>query len=318
KSTVSRALNDSPLISVETKQRIRAIASQHQFQVNVPARQLSRRQSNTLAFVTHATCAQDFSVADLFNLEIMGGISSELAASGYDLLVVHVDPRETGWARQYLATGRVDGFILLTSSHKTAHVRALLEHGAPFIVWGFPLPNHSYPSVMGDNFRGGQLATQYLLSLGRRHIAFLGGPEYELEVQQRYQGYVSALNAADVQPKPSLVQYGDFTSASAEAGIRRILDDNPQLDAVFSNSDLMAIAAMGVLRQRGRQVPQDVAVVGYDDLSIAQLSSPPLTTIRQNVPLAGRLLARNLIQYLRDRIVSNVTLPVELIVRASA
>lgn len=318
KATVSRALNDSPLISAETRQRIHEIARSHHFQVNVPARQLSRRQSNTLAFVTHATCQKNFSVADLFGLEIMGGISAELAEKGYDMLVVHVDPRETAWARQYLDTGRVDGFILLTSSHKGSHVQALLEREAPFIVWGVPLAGFSYPSVTGDNLRGGRLAAQHLIDGGRRRIAFLGGPANELEVQLRLQGFQMVLSEAGLAPDPALRAHGDYDSATAESAMNRLLEACPDLDGVFVNSDLMAIAAIEVLRRHGRRVPEDVAVIGYDDLSIAPISSPPLTTVRQNIPLAGRLLARNLIQYLQSGVVTNMTLPVELVVRGSA
>src|SRR5919197_6592482 len=134
KSTVSRALNDSPLIGEETKAHIRAIARQHNFQINAPARRLSMQESRTIAFVTHAY-HKDFSVADLFGLEIMGGISQGLYAHGYDLLVVHVNPHETEWAHQYLDTGRVDGFILMTSTRKQYHIHALLEMDAPFIIW---------------------------------------------------------------------------------------------------------------------------------------------------------------------------------------
>ena len=100
--------------------------------------------------------------------------------------------------------------------------------------------------------------------------------------------------------------------------MNRLLKNAPDLDAVFVNSDLMAIAAMDAIREQGRRVPDDVAVVGYDDLSIAEHSNPPLTTIRQNIPLAGKLLAQNLIQYLQTQVVTNVSIPVELIVRKSA
>lgn len=100
--------------------------------------------------------------------------------------------------------------------------------------------------------------------------------------------------------------------------MQRLLDQSPDLDAVFANSDLMAIAAIEVIQRSGRKVPEDVAVVGYDDLSIAAYNNLPLTTIRQNIPLAGRLLAQNLIQYLQTGVVTNVTLPVELVVRKSA
>jgi DNA-binding LacI/PurR family transcriptional regulator len=316
-STVSRALNDSPLIAEETKERIRSIAREHDFQINAFARQLRLKQSRTIAFVTHAY-HKEFSVADLFGLEIMGGISFGLYANGYDMLVIHVDPGDTQWVYEYLDTGRVDGFILMTSTRKQYHIRTLLDAGAPFIAWGIPGPNQTYPSVSGDNITGGKLATRHLIKSGRQRIAFLGGPPEEVEVQQRLQGYKTVLTKAGKKANPALIAYGDFSNTSGAAAMEKLLDQAPKLDAVFVNSDLMAIAAMDVIRAHGRRVPEDVAVVGYDDLSIAAHSNPPLTTIRQNVPLAGKLLAQNLIQYLQTGFVKNESIPVELVVRQSA
>jgi DNA-binding LacI/PurR family transcriptional regulator len=317
KSTVSRALNDSPLIKDETKDRIRQIAREHNFRLNVPARQLSLQQSRTVAFVTHAY-HKEFSMEDLFGLEIMGGISAGLHASGYDMLVVHVNPRDTEWAHQYLDSGRVDGFILMTSSRKQTHIKALVEMGAPFIVWGIPTPNSSYCSVTGDNFTGGKLAAEYLIRSGRQRIAFLGGPAGELEIQQRFHGYETALQAAGRGIDPALLAYGDYSHTSGLDAMQRLLEQAVDLDAVFVCSDLMAIGAIDVIRERGGRLPEDIAVVGYDDLSIAAFNNLPLTTIRQNIPLAGRLLAQNLIQYLQTGLVTNVTIPVELVVRKSA
>jgi DNA-binding LacI/PurR family transcriptional regulator len=317
KSTVSRALNDSPLIGDETKERIRAIAREHNFRINAPARRLSLKQSRTIAFVTHAY-HKDFSVADLFGLEIMGGISKGLYIKGYDMLVVHVDPRDIDWAHQYLDSGRADGFILMTSTRKQSHIKTLVEMGAPFIIWGIPQPDCGCCSVSGDNFNGGKLATEYLIRSGRQRIAFLGGPAYELEVKLRYSGYEAALREAGKSIDPELLAYGNFSDTSGAEAMERLLRQAPDLDAVFVNSDLMAISAMDMIRENDRRVPEDIAVVGYDDLSIAEHSYPPLTTIRQNVPLAGKLLAQNLIQYLETGVVTNVTIPVELIKRKSA
>jgi len=317
KSTVSRALNDSPLIGEETKARIRSLARQHNFQINVPARQLSMQKSRTIAFVTHAY-HEDFSVADLFGLEILGGISNGLSKQGYDLLVIHVDPQDTKWTHQYFDTGRVDGFILMTSTRKQSHVKALMETGAPFIIWGVPQPNQKYCSVTGDNFNGGKLAAEHLIRLGRQRIGFIGGPAYELEVQHRLGGYQAALKEAGMPIDPELIEHGDFSNTSGAGAVKRLLNKVPNMDAVFVNSDLMAIAAMDAIREGGGRVPEDIAVVGYDDLSIAEHSNPPLTTIRQNIPLAGKLLAQNLIQYLQSGMVTNVSIPIELIVRKSA
>jgi DNA-binding LacI/PurR family transcriptional regulator len=316
KSTVSRALNDSPLIGDETKEQIRAIARKHNFELNASARQLSLKQSNIIAYVTHAY-HKDFSVADLFGLEIMGGISNGLASLGYDLLVIHVDPHDTKWARKYLDGGRVDGFILMTSTRKQVHVKALLELGAPFITWGMPHSGQKYCSVSGDNVNGGKLATKHLIDKGRRKIGFIGGPDGELEVQQRLEGYKAALLEAGIEVDADFITHGDFSNTSGAEAMARLLKQAPQLDAVFINSDLMAIAAMDTIREHGKSVPEDIAVVGYDDLSIAANSNPPLTTIRQNITLAGRVLAQNLIQFLQTKVATNVSIPVELIVRKS-
>src|ERR1044072_3171466 len=232
KCTVSRALNDSPLLGEETQADIRSIGRQQKVQINAPARRLSMKQSRTIAFVTHAY-HKDFSVADLFGLEIMGGISNGLARLEYDLLVIHVDPNDTKWAHQYFDTGRLDGFILMTATRKQSHVKALLDLGAPFIIWGIPQPKQKYCSVTGDNFNGGRLATEHLLSLGRERIGFIGGPSYELEVQHRQNGYETALVEAGREIDGKITEYGDFSNTSGAEAIRRLLKKDPQMDAVF-------------------------------------------------------------------------------------
>lgn len=317
KATVSRALNNSPLIKPETRERIQAIAREHNFRINAPARNLSLRQTRTLAYVTHAYY-ECFSMEDLFGLEIMGGISGGLYSLGYDFLVVHVNPRDTDWAHKYLDSGQVDGFILMTSSRKQMHIKTLAEMGAPFIVWGVPPPKYNCCSVSGDNITGGTLATEHLIRLGRQRIAFLGGPEDEVEVQQRFKGYETALQAARRSVDSNMLVHGDYSHASGVTAMQRLLEQAPDLDAVFVNSDLMAIGAINVIQNSGRRVPEDVAVVGYDDLSIANYNNPPLTTVRQNIPMAGRLLAQNLVQYIQTGVITNVTVPVELVVRQSA
>jgi len=317
KSTVSRALNDSPLVAEETKERIRAIARKHHFHISAPARRLSLRRSRTIAFVTHAYHAC-FSWVDLFGLEILGGITRGLYDLGYDTLILHVDPKDTTWIAQYLETGRVDGFILQTSTRKQYHVKALLAADAPFIVWGAPVAGQRYCSVIGDDVSGGRLATEHLINNDRRQIAFIGGHPGEAEVSGRYRGYIQALQEAGREVDEGLVTYGDYSDVSGAAEMNGLLDRVSDLDGVFVNSDVMAIAAMDVIRERGRRVPEDVAVVGYDDLSIAAYSHPPLTTIRQSVPEIGRLLARSLVEYLETKMVATVTVPVELVVRESA
>ncbi len=317
KSTVSRALNDSPLVGAETKQRIREIARQQRFQMSDPARRLSLGQSHVVALVTYAYKADD-TVPDAFMLETMSGIASGLHAEGYDLLVIQVSPTDTDWVRRYLQSGRVDGFILLAASCTASHIQTLTEANASFVIWGGASGSHNYCSVSGDNFAGGKVATEHLLRRGRSRIGFMGGPAREPEVRERYRGYEVALRDAGKSVDPALVTYGPFSLAWGTKAVVALLEQASDLDGLFVTSDAVAIAAMEELRARGLRVPDDVAVVGYDDVALARHSAPPLTTVRQNGPLAGRLLAENLIQHLRTGAVTNVSIPAELVVRESA
>ena len=319
KSTVSRALSDSPRIGAETKERIRAIADEHRFQLNDPARRLGRKQSNVAGLVTYASAAAGIPAGDPFLFELLSGISARLQREAYDLLIIQSGPRDVDWVGRYLDSGRVDGFIVLAATCTQRQLDALAEAQAPFVVWGMPAVHGTFSSVSGDSLAGGRLATEHLLAeSGRSRIAFLGGPEREPEAAARYRGYEAALRTAGVEVDPALVTFAEWKPASAAPAIRTLLDRAPDLDAVFACSDLLAIAAIQELREHGRTVPSDVAVVGYDDIAAAELASPPLTTIRQDLPLAGRLLAESLLEHLRTRAVTSVSIPPELIVRESA
>jgi DNA-binding LacI/PurR family transcriptional regulator len=319
KATVSRALNDSPLIGVETKERIRAIAREHRFQINAPARRLSLKQSRAVALVTYACEAEDSS-PDLFMLEIMGGIAAALHEHDHDLLVVPIRRHDVDWPRRYVQSGRVDGFIVIAAACSPRLLAAFAELGAPFISWGVPPETRAaHSSVSGDSITGGRLATAHLLESGRSRIGFLGGPLKAHEVRDRLVGYEAALRERGREVDPALVVHLDWDvpDGAIAAAVDDLLERAPDLDGIFANSDLMALAAIDELRSRGRRVPEDVGVVGYDDISLARHSSPPLTTIRQNGPVAGRLLAENLLQQLRTGAVTAVTIPAELVVRKS-
>lgn len=318
KSTVSRALSNSPLLSQKTKERIQALARKHNFSINVSARNLRVRQSHTIAFVTPDCEPNFFSPESMFGFEILGGIGNELRSLGYDLLIANVNPLDPTNIHTYFDSARVDGFILLTSHTSQPAIEKLIEIGAPFITWGVPMSGFNYCSVSGDNINGGMLATQHLIQSGRQKIAFLGGLKEDLTVQHRYQGYENALLAVGQKVIAKRVVYEDYSYVSGLEAMQKLLKQSPDLDAVFVNSDLMAIAAIKVILESGRRVPEDVAVVGYDDVSIAMYNNLPLTTIRQNVPMAGRLLAQNLIRYIKTGEITNVTTPVELVIRKSA
>jgi len=187
----------------------------------------------------------------------------------------------------------------------------------PLVVWGGQLPQQIYTSVGGDNQLGGLLATRHLLALGCRHIAFVGEARLP-EVQLRRQGYVQALGEAGMAVDPQLELSVPFDVIAARRAMDGLFASGLRFDAVLGCSDLLALQAVAALCAAGRQVPDDVAVVGYDDMPLATCCDPPLTSVHQPVALAGAELVDALLALLRGEAVPQRTLPVPMVTRASA
>lgn len=322
KSTVSRALNDSPLLSQETKDRIREIAREHHFAFHQGARSLSLKRSNTIGLILPIYPDDDFGtgsyfITDPFFVELLRGIMIKVAGYGYDLLIGQPVKHSPNDVQRYLESKRADGLILLGCQGYLQSISELFGPEAPIIVWGAS-EDLTCCTVNSDNVTGGRLAVQHLFSIGRKRIAFLGGYEGEPEVSLRYQGYVQGLQKSNLPVDPALVKYGDYTSQSGYDSMKAILTSTKDVDGVFACSDLMAIGAMEAIRESGRQVAVDVSVVGFDDVPLAAYCSPPVTTIRQPLSKAGETLVHNLVQYLKDKTITRTILPVELVVRKSS
>ena len=232
------------------------------------------------------------------------------------MLIGQADGRRGDWAADYLGSGRVDGFILMTYENKKSHVERLLELDAPFSVWGTcgDLP---CCSVASDNRGGGRLAGRHVASLGRKRPGFIGGPADDSEVIARREGFIEGLEETAGRFRP-VEAYGDFSQDSGYRAALESLDASPGLDAVFAAGDLMAIGAMRALASRGRRVPDDIAVIGYDDLYVSGFTTPALTTVSQHIADSGRTLARSLIARLERGVVAEAIVPVELVRRESA
>jgi DNA-binding LacI/PurR family transcriptional regulator len=317
-STVSRALNNSPLISKQTRERLQAIAKAHDFEIHHNARNLILQRSQTIGLVISIAPNVGRFITDPIYLELLGAIALTIGESEYDLMVIQVQEDNTRCIQRYLKSKRVGGFILHTSQAYAQEIFRLIGRQAPIILWGSPAPNQEYCSVSSDDVTGAHLAVQHLIRLGRTRIAFLGGTQGEASIFRRYQGYAETLGEAGQALNPAFVTYAEYTSQSGYDAMQKLLQQAPDLNAVFVCSDVMAIGAMEALRERGCHIPQDVAVVGYDGISLSAHCSPPLTTVQQNIAKAGKFLVQNLIQYLKDGVITTTTLPVELVIRKSS
>ena len=223
-----------------------------------------------------------------------------------------------------MGTGRFPSILRMDSglpTHTLYHPVALDRlqgQKLPLVVWGGEMPQQLYCSVGGDNASGGQLATEHLLGLGRKRIAFMGEKSLP-EPEKRYSGYQKALRKAGLKTDPSLYIPSSFAPLAAQDALRVHLDRHGlNFDAIVAASDLIAISALGVLRERGYRVPEDVSVVGYDDVDAARHSFPPLSTVHQPLDVAARALLQSLQEVMQGRQPVSRQLNSPLIVRASS
>jgi DNA-binding LacI/PurR family transcriptional regulator len=210
-----------------------------------------------------------------------------------------------------------DGIIFVGQGKQHEQLNRLAEEDNRIVVWGYPVPDKNYVVVGGDNVGGGYAATKHLLELGRRKIAFFGDIDNP-ENAARHEGYVKALHEYGVPINQELEVNVPFDMQGAREVIVEFLDSGIEPDAVVCISDVMALAALSTFQDVGLQVPQDIAVVGYDDISLAAYSSPTLTTVRQNIRHAGRILVESVLGLIRGEDVPDTTLSSELVYRKSS
>lgn len=312
-STVSRALNDHPLISTRTKQRIWALAQDHDypFRQSMPTSPIGAEGS--IAIVTPYFHGRPLPLSHPFFLELLASIGEAARARDCDFTVSHVAPSAYEDLVLATTTSRASGVIFLGQSAMHQELNRLSETNARFVVWGAKLPGQRYHSIGSDNLLGGTRATAHLARLGRRRIAFVGGTDPE--AMQRRRGYQNALKQAGLAHDPELVCNVEFELESAEAAVSGLMNRGIEFDGVVGASDLIALGAIRALARFGRSVPKDVSVVGYDDMLLSRLSTPALTTIRQDTREAGRLLVGSILGAVTDAGFDR--LPTELIVRES-
>ncbi len=318
-ATVSRALRDSPLVKRETRERIQELARRHGFRLNMRARQLRLKRTDTVAIYLLIGERAGQPLSDPFLLELLGVIGEELAKSGYDLLLSRVEPGSEWWD-ELLHPHRFDGAIIFGQASDHERLNAIADRAVPFVVWGGELPDRRYDLVGSDNVAGARAATAHLIGRGCRRIAFLGDLGFP-EVALRWQGFAEAHSAAGLAVHDALYHPTRFTAEAGAAGVRELLAEERDIDAVFAASDMIAIGAINALTEAGCRVPADVAVVGFDDIPLAAHVRPALTTVRQNVAAGGEALVGLLLDRLRGKASSaprSVLLPTTLVVRQSS
>lgn len=318
--TVSRALRGSPMVSPETRRRIETIAQQLNYKVDKNASNLRCQHSNTLALLLFEDPTPDDSLINPFFLAMLGSITRACARRGYDLLV-SFQQLSGDWHVDYEDSRKADGMILLgygDYEEYRSRLEQLVKQGTHFVRWGAVLQGQPGVSIGCDNFQGGSQATQHLLDLGRRKIAFLGHASgHYPEFFERYRGYALALQNAGLSISPSLqVDAINLELSGHEAACELIKRGEP-FDAIVTASDLIAIGAMRELQEQRIKVPGDVAVVGFDDIPAASLASPPLTTVMQDTRAAGEILVETLLRSIRNEPVEEKVLPTRLVVRRS-
>jgi DNA-binding LacI/PurR family transcriptional regulator len=314
-------LSGNPSVSEPTRARILAAAEQLNYKVDKNASGLRRQQSRTLALLFFEEHSVDGALINPFYLSMLGTMVRKCALLGYDLLI-SFQQLSSDWHVDYEDSRKADGIILLGYGDFLKYqplLQRLVERGTHFVRWGSAGEIQIGATVSSDNEQGGFDATQHLLQEGRRKIAFIGTaePGYP-EFLDRWRGHCRALRASGMEPDEQLRADAEPSEESGRSAVAELIDRGVEFDAIFAASDVTAIGAMHALQKLGRAIPQEVAVVGFDDIPAASLSSPPLSTVTQDARGAGEALVEALIEAIEQGAAKSRVLPVRLTVRESS
>jgi DNA-binding LacI/PurR family transcriptional regulator len=315
-STVSRALAGSSLIPEALREKIEAIASEHGYVVNHAARNLRLQTTQTIGLILPMGHETGQKITDPFLLELIGSLAEEVLKRGFDLLLSKNTAPKKGWLKDLAQSHRFDGMLVLGQSDQHSAIDELAPSYSPMVVWGERLDGQNYCSVGVDNVFAGQLATEHLMSKGRKTILFLG-PRSVPEVESRLKGYFRAHEKAKSESKADQIVEAHFTFESAYETVKGLLGRKRRFDGIFAASDVIAHGAITAMKEAGLSVPEDVSVCGFDDVLMAKSLTPPLTTVKQDLDLGARLMVDLLFKRMEGEQTSSAVVPASLMIRAS-
>ena len=312
--TVSRVINNDVHVKPETRERVLEAMQQLNFVANRQARSLAGGKSNTIGVL----------VPDLgtgYIGEIIRGIDTELSLSDLDL-VLYTTHRTASKEASYvanLAKGMVDGLLLVLPRNPTDYIGLLTRQNFPFVLIDHQGTGKDCPAVGATNWQGAFTATEYLIKLGHQRIGFITGWKDLGCAEDRLQGYRSALRTHHISELPGLIYEGTFFQLDGYNGAIAMLDLPNPPTAIFASNDVMAMGVMDAVRSRGLRVPDDISVVGFDNIPQSAMVFPPLTTVQQPLEQMGRVAAQMLLGILNgvEQVTNRIELPTELIVRSS-
>jgi DNA-binding LacI/PurR family transcriptional regulator len=312
-STVSRALNDSPRVKIETKERIQRIAAEMGYLPSAVARSLVTRRTTIIGVVVTT-------VTDLFFAEVIHAIEETALKHKYNVILANsgTEPHRELEAIRALQERRVDGIILVAACSSKEDLFAAKEIDIPVVIINNAHKEHIGYSVEIDNLGAGREATQHLLGLGHRRIAHIAGLAREWDSVERQSGYEQALRAYGLPVDPTLIVRGDSRPKGGIEAMQQLLGLPSRPTGVFCYNDVTALGAMRAARAAGLRIPQDLSVVGFDDIDLAPYLEPPLTTIAQPKREMGEKAVQMVLDLLAgDKLVEDCVLPSRLIVRGS-
>ena len=295
--TVSRVINDRPDVADETRRRVWQLIEELGYQPSAIARGLASKRTYTLGLIT-----ADFS--DYFFTQVIVGAEVEARKRGYFFMLCSTE-RNLADEPEYLkllTERQVDGILFARPSTEddSRHIVSLIQQGVPLVTTAYWLSGEKLTVVDVDNVDGGLQATECLIELGHRKIGMITGPGGWKSVNDRTEGYRFALERAGIPFDGSLIEHGDWSYEGGYEAMGRLLAKTPKVTALFAQNDQMAVGAMRALHEAGRKIPDDVAIIGYDDVPAAAYSHPPLTTIRQPMQQVGEVATRLLIELIND------------------
>ncbi|GIF02438.1 LacI family DNA-binding transcriptional regulator [Paractinoplanes rishiriensis] len=315
RSAASRVINNAPHVSRATRDAVERAVKDLGYLPNRTARALATRQTGIVALAVSHDDPELF--ADPFFAQVIVGVSAALEETDLHLLLCLASSgRGRSRLTNLLNTRGVDGIMLMALRGDDPLTHIVRKSGLPAVYGGRPLHFEPQWYVDSDNVGGARLATEHLVGLGRTRIVTITGQQGTEVGEARHRGYREAMVMAGLTPYGEAA--GDFTEASGAAAMTALLDRHPDLDAVFAASDNMAAGALRVLREAGRSVPAEVAVVGFDNLGIAGRTTPPLTTVHQPIQALGREMTRLLLGLIAGEDRTSIILPTRLVLRESA